>query len=69
MCPFPHFHAKKFVIETPIPTTIYQNMPALPQKVASTHLEEAKRVIKVTHGEDHDLFREAVQLAAKAALI
>ena len=44
-------------------------MPALPQKVASTHLEEAKRVIKVTHGEDHDFFREAVQLAAKAALI
>ena len=46
-----------------------QNMPALPRKVASTHLEEAKRVIKVTHGEGHELFAEAAQLAAKAALI
>ena len=46
-----------------------QNMPALPKKVASTHLEEAKKVIKVTHGEEHELFGEAAQLAAKAALI
>ena len=44
-------------------------MQALPKKVASTHLEEAKKVIKVTHGEEHELFGEAVQLAAKAALI
>ena len=44
-------------------------MPALPRKVASTHLEEAKKVIKVTHGEEHELFREVTQLAAKAALI
>ena len=44
-------------------------MPALPRKVASTHLEEAKRVIKVTHGEGHELFVEAAKLAAKAALI
>ena len=44
-------------------------MPALPKKVASTHLEEAKKVIKVTHGEEHELFGEAAQLAAKAALI
>ena len=44
-------------------------MSALPRKVSSIHLEEAKKVIKVTHGEEHELFREAVQLAAKAALI
>ena len=36
-----------------------QNMPSLPKKVPHTHLEEAKKVIRVTHGEEHELFRQA----------
>jgi hypothetical protein len=43
-----------------------ENLPELPKKVSSTHLEEAKKVLKVTHGEEHPLYAEAVELAKKA---
>ncbi len=33
------------------------NLPNLPKKLASTHLDEAKNVLRVTHGEGHPLHK------------